>query len=425
MTRRIRAAFFVLLAALVLLGGASAGLAGRAAAQEPTPTPEPIVTGNIPVIAISPELCFLLTAARPGETLTAPSCQQFDTDPGSVLRIAELFGNGDGRIQPEDFTGIDLDGNQLHQLDDFVNNTSNNGSLWIIAFVADGAPVTFKTDRGLFVPPNSPGPGVPHPSADDVDNEYYCDMETGQVSPATEDADCADGGAGGDGVVVARLRSRYGSKIADIGPGTVTIKQEHDQATIKFRVVGEPWSLSFTTLESKIQNGLSNLATECPLPGDAAGFLGANGTAERSIVLAIARDHDGNAVTGAIINWKTDDPHKAAMATGLTPTLDLGAFGFGAPNIICGTRDPGTVTVTADISRDINLGTTHVGDADPEAYPDKNTVKFNVVGVPASMTLIAAPSELTCDGVASSTVSATVLDAAGTLAAAGQRFNSL
>ncbi|HEX5505108.1 MAG TPA: invasin domain 3-containing protein, partial [Thermomicrobiales bacterium] len=46
---------------------------------------------------------------------------------------------------------------------------------------------------------------------------------------------------------------------------------------------------------------------------------------------------------------------------------------------------------------------------------------FTVVGVPASMTLAADPATLTCDGTATSKVSATIVDAAGNPVAAGNQ----
>jgi len=409
----------MLVAAFVLLGGAGVGLARHASAEDaPTPTPTPVVTGNMPVVAISPALCFMLTGARYG--FAAVSCLSMES-PDSLATIADLWGDGDGRIEASDFAGLDLDGNQVHQMDDYSTSFSASGSLFILAFVPNHVPVEFRTNRGVFVPYLSPAPpGIAHPNTDAVGQVWRCDTHKGQTNEA-EDADCDNTSTQGDGVVVARLRARYGDNIADIGPGTVTVRQSAtDQATIKFTVVGEPWTLSFTTLESTIQDGITDMTAQCPLPGDAAGFLGANGTPERSIVLAIAKDIEGNAVTGAIINWDTDDHDKAQMAAPLTPTLDLGSFGFGAPNIICGTKKTGTVEVKADISRRIDSGGQHIPDFDPGAALAKATKEFSVVGVPAAITLTAAPSELACDGVASSTISATVLDAQGSPVAAGQ-----
>ena len=53
------------------------------------------------------------------------------------------------------FAGIDLDGNQVHQQDDwdiFSSVKSASGSLYILAFVPNHAPVTFRTNLGVIVP---------------------------------------------------------------------------------------------------------------------------------------------------------------------------------------------------------------------------------------------------------------------------------
>ena len=74
----------------------------------------------------------MLVGARPGHTADALSCINMDQDPTAAKRIADIVGNGDGIIQPSDFAGIDLDGNQVHQQDDwdiFSSVKSASGSL--------------------------------------------------------------------------------------------------------------------------------------------------------------------------------------------------------------------------------------------------------------------------------------------------------
>ncbi|HXF52250.1 MAG TPA: invasin domain 3-containing protein [Dehalococcoidia bacterium] len=419
----------VVVAAIVSGSGAWKG--GYAGAQEATPTAQPQASGSFEVIGISPLLCFLLVGTNPEAGQVDPvQCQQFDTAPSSLKRMDALLGDGDGRVEPTDFTAIDLDGNQVHQMDDWAGNTSNSGSLWIIAFVNDDDPVTFRTSRGMFVPGNSPPPGIPPTSSDPVDNEWTCDNRKGVLAQA-EDEDCDGDGVAGDGVVVARLRARYGDRIADRGPGTVEIRQGSDVATMTFTVVGEPDSVEFLTLESTVQTGVVDLDDdgklgsegECPLETTAAGFLAANATAERAIVLGIVRDEDGNAITGSLLLWDTDDHDKAVMAAPLTPTLDLGTFGFGAPNLICGTQKAGTVQVLASISRDIPSppAPTKIPNADPQAELDSGKKEFTVKGAPDSIQLKAEPQTLACDGQNASTVTATVLDKNGDPVAAGTR----
>ncbi len=422
-------------AAIALLAGASLvpGSVNPAAAQDAEPTATPVTTGNIPLIAISPGLCFPLVASQFADTTAGgaagENCRLIDsklaTQGGTstqghdaLMNLEGIIGNKDGILEPSDFAGIDLDGNQLHQSDDNGGGTSQyDGNLFILAFPPSKAPVRFRTNLGLIIPPglNGPTQDTTTNPADTAGQVYVCDSQAGTASgPLVEDADCSGAATSQDGVVVARLRAHWGTETADRGPGTVTVNQgPSDVGTIAFRVVGEARTLSFTTLEDTIQDGAGGEG-DCPLAVDAAGFLGANGTAERSIVLAIASDIDGNAVTGVVINWETDDEDVGKMAAPLTPTLDLGAFGFGAPNIICGTMNPGTVTVTATISTDL-FGIP----VDVNASPASKSTSFTVVGAPAAMTLTADPATIPCDGGTTSTVSAAVVDADGTPAVAG------
>lgn len=439
--KRVGPLVLAVVAAFALVGGAvvGAGAPGSAVAQEATPTATPVTTGNIPLLAISPALCFPLVLARFADqtegALHGADCQKLDSkDPtllgtstvghDSLMDLESIIGNGDGVLEPSDFASVDLDGNQVHQADDDGTGSSPyDGNLMILAFVPTKAPVRFRTNLGLIIPPglNSPTQNLTTNPADTAGQVYVCDSQAGTASgPFVEDADCSGAATSTDGVVVARLRSLWGASRADIGPGTVTVNQgTSDVGTIAFRVVGEPRNLSFITLEDTIQDGAGGEG-DCPLPGSASGFLGANGTAERSIVLAVAKDIEGNAVTGAVINWSTDDPKKANMAAPLTPTLDLGSFGFGAPNIICGNTAAGTVTVKASI--DTHL-TTLITYFDPGASLASASTKFTVVGVPASITLTADPASLPCDGTATTTVSAAILDADGTPAVAGTKVH--
>lgn len=429
MVNTLRAAVLATVAALGL--GLGAAFPPVSYGQEPTPTPEPEATGSFQVIGISPLMCFLLTAvAAPEGSLAPVDCHQLDSPTGgpvALLTLADLHGDGDGRVEPSDFAGIDLDGNQIHQMDDWVNNTSASGSLWIIAFVNDDDPVQFRTTRGVFVPSGTPAPGIPS-NVDPVDNVWNCDTFQGELPDSPEDLDCDGDGRAGDGVVVARLRARYGSKIAERGDGVVTIRQGSDVATIKFKVVGEPDSVEFITLESTIQAGVRDLdgdgalssEGECPLILTPEAIFGANATAERALILGIVRDDDGTAITGSLLLWSTDDEDKAVTAGPLTPTVDLGSFGFGAPNIVCGTKKPGTAKVFADISRNIISGDINIP-ADLAAEEDRGVFEFKVTGPPATINLKADPANVVCDGRTSSKVTATVLDSAGGPVAPGQR----
>ncbi len=440
---RIQAALVAVAALALVLIGSLAGGRGATSTYAADPTPTPVTTGNIPLIAINPAICVMLEGAA---GLAVPAaCDQFDlpnADAGhiSLMTVESFSGNNDGVLEPDDFSSMDLDGNQVHQMDDWTGGgTSGQGSLWIIAFVSNRAPVTFQTNVGTFVPPLTPNvPGDPHPNSDAASQTWVCDNVVNGAPGVLEDADCGTGAGGtADGVVVARLRARFGDSIADIGPGTVTVRQSiTNVATLAFNVVGEPRNVAFTTLESTIQNGITDLQADCNLPTDAAGFLEANSNPFKAIVLAKALDIDGNSVTGAIVNWTpsfgTDpvtkfkvfdgDTKSAGMAAPLTPTLDLGSFGFGAPNIICGTTNPGTVTVKAELSKTVVSGSNTLT-LDPQGSDGVKTVDFKVVGEPASISAVADPAAINCDGTSTSTITATVLDAAGDPVATGNEVH--
>ncbi len=403
-----------ILAALTFLAVVAMAVSGKvltlpsAGAQEATPQSD---AAGIQTLGISPVMCLVFTNLAGASSLDTARCVGLDIQggvPPNAQFIADLHGDGDGQVEPEDFAAIDLDGNRVHQSDRH-EQSAGNGTLWVLAWVQDDDPVIFKTNRGYFRPGASP--------AEPTEREWVCDTEM-------EDEDCDNDGIAGDGVVVARLRSNVGTLTSDPGEGRVTIKQGTDEGFLDFRIVGEPDSVEFLTLENTIQAGVvdrdgdGQLGSpgECPLPGDAPGFLAANATAERAIVLAIVRDSDGIPVTNAFVEWSTDDEDLAVVARPLTPTIDLGAFGFGAPNILCGTKKPGTVTVKAKIVRTA-MGVTF----DEAAELDEGTIQFTVKGLPDSIQLKAEPQTLVCDGQAASKVSATVLDAAGNPVAAGQK----
>jgi hypothetical protein len=427
--KRISTAVLAAAAALLVAGGltASLGGAGTVSAQEAPPTATAATTGNIPVIAINQELCFLLIASRGGinPTIGAIGCPGLQNQFSLDMVAGALIGTGTSNAhpQPADFAAIDLDGNQVHQQDGYaqVGVTGSPGSLYIIAFVSTTGPVQFHTDRGVF---------VQNAGGDPAAADWTCDT-------ALEDPDCVAGGAGGDGVVVARLRANDAiasvstgatltpaTVIAPTGDGTVTITQSPtDTATIGFKVVGEPHALSFVTLENKLQDASTGATTQCPLPFDADGDLTANAQPEKSAVFAVAKDIDGTAVTGALVNWNTSDINVGVLAAPLTPTLDRGTFGVAAPNMLCGTASPGTVTVTGALTRDVSAGATIIRAIDPGAELATGTVDFTVVGVPASITLTADPATVACDGTTPVKISATVMDAAGNTSAAGQQVH--
>jgi hypothetical protein len=98
----------------------------------------------------------------------------------------------------------------------------------------------------------------------------------------------------------------------------------------------------------------------------------------------------------------------AVVASDLSVSLDLGSFGFGAPNVVCGTASAGTAHFEGCITTTIS-GLT----LDKDAYPDCGKLEIEVIGKPAGVSLAAEPPAIACDGVASSTVTATVTNKDG------------
>jgi hypothetical protein len=397
----------------VLVAGAVVGRGAGVMAQEENGNGE---TGT-PVVMINPAVCTAILSTQPGFTpVDAATCLNLQL-PANVKRAATLLGwDGQGRLQPEHFAGVNLAGNHVHQMDPAG---SYNGTLFFLVFVDYQAPVSFSTTKGTIW---RRGTTAGSPAST---QEWVCDT-------VAEDVDCvpgatAAGGEAADGVVVGRLVTNFvglgqPDNPVDRGPGRMRIQHGTEpRVDIEFLVVGEPRSVEFLTLSSKIQTGVTDPGTQCSLPGDAAGFLAAEGTPQRAIVLGIARDIDGTAVTGAFLTWETDDTDVAVLSAPLTPTIDLGAFGFGAPNIICGTNEPGTSTVRAQIIQAVP-GPSPLP-VDPRAVEAEGTTEFEVVGSPANLEVSLDPAELACDGQETVTARAEVLDAAGDEVAAGNKVN--
>jgi hypothetical protein len=354
------------------------------------------------LLALSPSICLSLLM---GDTIPLDCYAMYL--PFSLQQVAALI-DADNRAPfgAQDFAPIDLDGNQLH---------SEDGQLFILAFVTDDSPVTFKTSAGMFDRTSLWG---------DEGVQWVCDHG---------DEDCDGDGLRGDGVVVAWLWScEDGNPAASTcseksQPGRETIDVEQDGRTMSldFTVVGEPHALELVVVEKTIQTGLD--AEDCPLETTAEGFAAAVGLPEKTMILARALDREDTAVTGAFISWKTNARHEGIMASGLTPTLDLDDLGAGTANVLCGTDKPGSVTVTGAI---VPLGAyldgslCYEGPAcplqlDPMAESSDEWVEFTVLGPPASLELAAEPSRFVCDSTASSAVSAIVTDAEGSLVANG------
>jgi hypothetical protein len=325
-------------------------------------------------------------------------------------RVEEI---ADSPPTPEDFTApgkdpagvpltpMDSDAGQLHQAD---------GQFWVISFVSNDEPLALYADKGVFLgndglPVSSSircGP-APVPSADfDVTDE-----------------DCDDDGVKGDGVVAVRLKANNASR----GDANLRLRQGRLEMDAKYTIVGEPYRIEFTAAKKVIQTG----AQVCNLFKNTSQYVAALGAPERSPVTAIVKDSDGKALTGAlvvfeIITEESPRPEVARLAQArspsgqiaLTPTLSS-ALGVASPDVVCGDKEPGTVTIRASISKAVPA--VLPGDTsavlDPAARERDAELEMKVQGPPTEMTLSAAPSSLVCDGTATSAVSATLKDAEG------------
>jgi len=304
--------------------------------------------------------------------------------------------DGKFRITRDDFAGIDLDRNQLHEQD---------GRLAIIGFFNDDSQDTaFRTDVGKF---------------ETTATTYVCVSSTIDQDSNTPgdqpDEDCDGDGIAGDGAVVANLQAsgitNPASDPETRGTYGVRIAQEGIALVETITVVGEPDELQIQQFETTIMNGLEQ--EDCPLGGDAAAFTEALGRADKTIALSKVLDSDGTEVTGAFLSFSTDEPDTLLIASGLSASLDLGAFGAGGPNIFCGGDGTGPTVLTVNLLSSAELGAVLGISPERDADSETETMDILVVGQPGAVTLTADPPTLNCDGVASSTVSAAVTHTTG------------
>jgi hypothetical protein len=310
--------------------------------------------------------------------------------------------DGQFRITRDDFAGIDLDLNHLHDQD---------GRLAIIGFFNDDTLDTaFRTDVGKF---------------ETVASTYVCSESTidqDSNAPGVQiDEDCDGDGIPGDGAVVAHLQATgISNPAADPeprGPAGVRIAQEGIALVETITVVGEPDELQIQEFENTIMNGLEQ--EDCPLGGDADAFVEALGRPDKTIALSKVLDSDGTEITGAFLSFSTDEPETLLIASGLSASLDLGAFGAGGPNIFCGGDETGPTVLTVNLLSAAELAAELGISPERDSDSETETMEILVVGQPGSVTLTADPATLNCDGTASSTVSAAVTHTTGETAVNG------
>ena len=305
-----------------------------------------------------------------GKVVTILRKENINPDPGFVPPDPK----------PADLAPIDREGGQIHEED---------GILFIVAFVTQDSPVSFYADEGVF--PDSGTSNILCGPAANPDAKMW-------------DEDCDGNGVSDDGVVAAKLA--MAGTDPDRGPAIVRVRQGPLEIEEKYTVVGEPWNVEVTANKMVIQTG----AASCDLFTDTKGYIAAMNAAEITPVITKVTDSDGTPVTGAIVRFRTDDEYTGTAARLLVPTLES-ALGVSAPNVLCGTVNPGTVEFTAtlvsgDAHEDIDLGLDLFARLGRHA-----SVEVEVKGPPTNMVLSASPGSLACDGTATTAVSATLTDA--------------
>jgi hypothetical protein len=373
-----------------------------------TPTASPTSIAGLPttVELVNPGLC-LVVASPPLVGCLDSIGLEYSVSFGdrALLAAANHLGNNDGSIDPSDFTTLaTYGGNQLHQLDGAFPNSLSE--LAVIAFVNSDQPVTFETTAGFFVESGSA--------------TYTCEASA-LYNP---DPDCGGPAVssppyGQDHVVVAYLRCTLAT-CPVLGAQTLTVLQGDTVLPVPFTVVGEARTVSFLTLEETIQAGVpldSTGAPACPFSLTPSFIKNALGQAEKTFIVARALDINGTSIAGAWFNFTSSDTTEGASALPFAPTLNLGAFGYGAPDIICAPlgAPTGAVTLMAQLTRAVRNVL-----VDPQADPALSGAKtFRVQDLPTVMTLSASPAELVCDGQATSVISAALTDPSGVPALPG------
>lgn len=374
---------------------------GSIATDTPTPPLGATATATanpedeIQVIAVSTSLCLAFSGPLPF------SC--FDLwRPGSQQRLAEFQSQNapaargclgadpatsECRLIPSDFAALtNLTTPQLHA--DDPGTTCACGpfpGMYVLAFVPTDDPVELRTSAGRFVQVEDYG--GPFPVNDSV---YVCN---GQFE------DCDGDGQSLKHLVVVPLGG-YG---AAIGPGRITVSQGQKNASLDFTVVGEPDSVQIDAYSTTIRNGVVDLDPpgnpnygllsdpgECPLPTTEAALLVALAQPDRTVLIGRVRDAAGTPVSQAWLNWsgtgQSNFPRVIGgvghLAQSITPSYDLGSFGIGSPQVLCGTSGTGTVPVTAEIVTYATGSPSSPGlPVDPAAHTGSDAVNIEVTSL--------------------------------------------
>jgi hypothetical protein len=334
-----------------------------------------------------------------------------------VGELAPQIGDGDSTLEASDFDSFEgFDDNQLSEactpLGGFLC------TMLIFTFVDDEAPVGLDSDSGLT--------SLQDTTLTDFDcNSENLAAEAVATGDLDADTDCSDPVASnGDGVVVFHVLNADTGGASRGDDKTVRVRQEDVEQSLALNIVGSPSDVVLTLTETTI--GTSGSVSNSNVCATSVDVTEATAPFNSTLAFATVYDEDDRELTMIpvliSIQPPSDDPSVAQLGIGSAFEDITGdtVFTIAAPDApiayyrtVCGGSGTGDTTVEVQIDSD--------GDLVPD--DDTSTVDLTVVGAPASVVLTASPTEIACDGTASSTVTATVTDADGNNVANGTPVN--
>ena len=197
----------------------------------------------------------------------------------------------------------------------------------------------------------------------------------------------------------------------------IRVLQEGVQRSGTVKVMGTVTSVELVLTEPKIQVSGDSFAdaSSCQQTVD-VNDPGSPGLPNVTIARATTKDAGSRALTRVFAQLASVNSNRARIGVGdisrgiigNTGVGVVGPQGIGQYAVICGGFERGIVDITAEVGNPV---------------VDSATAALTVVGGPAEVVLTAAPGTILCDGVQTSTVTATVRDIDGALVADGVRVS--
>jgi hypothetical protein len=320
--------------------------------------------------------------------------------PGFTVQSPFCTGEDDSyELKPSDFATMDLDANQAHELD---------ATMAVVVF-NDGNdhPARFRVDSDAGVL-NTPPPG-----AVSTGRDITCGS---QNIPGLSyfDEDCDDDGLVGDGAKVVKLTP--GLTTPERGAYQLRITEPDRETYLDYTIVGEADEITFTPLKPVSTSGTTE--DECTFDLSVAGVVEALGNPKIGIVLVHAVDNDDTQIASTLLEWAIEPEELAFPFLPQTPTVDLGSFGKGFPQAVCGDEGTGIATATVSFSTlsiDPNKPLPPCTTNPPPCSndPEQSSIDFTILGPPDAMTVVATPATVACDGTQSASLAVTVVDENG------------